>query len=327
MTETSPRLPADTTCWMLSNGMAGYEIQGIGIAEALGLTPELKRVTPIAPYSWLAPWGPAGPDANVAPPWPDLLIAGGRQAVPYARMIAKKAGGRTLTVMLQHPRTSLKHFDLVWAPVHDRLSGPNVISTLTAPNRITPEKLISEAERLAPRYAALPERKVAVVIGGTNKVYDLGPEPMARLAAKLKALAEEEQVGLMITTSRRTEPAATEVLKQALEGVPHVIYDAINDAPEDNPYPGILGLAEATLVTCDSHNMVGEATTTGRPVHVIELEGGSRKFREFLDALYVNGAARPFNGSLDVWSYPPLNATQEIAAKIIAAFAARTVNG
>ena len=68
--------------------------------------------------------------------------------------------------------------------------------------------------------------------------------------------------------------------------------------------------------------MVGEAAFTGKPVHVVELAGGSAKFRRFLDGMYAYGAARRFDGRLENWSYVPLNATRDIAAAIAEAFRA-----
>ncbi len=320
---TSPQVPVGTSCWVVTNGMAGFEMQAIGVAEALGLTPELKRVKPTAPYKWLAPWGPAAPNDDIAAPWPDMVIASGRQSIPYARRIKKASGGKTFVVILQNPKVNPAHFDLVWAPEHDQLSGRNVISTLTAPNRITAQKLAAAADRLKQRYAALPPKRVAVVLGGPNKVYEFSVDDMHHLARSLKDLAARENVGLMITTSRRTSEDATAALREELAAVPHDIYDALNDAPEDNPYPGLLGLAEAVIVTCDSHNMVGEATVTGKPVYVVELTGGSPKFRHFLDALYVNNVARQFDGLLETWSCAPFNATQEIATAIAAAYSCK----
>lgn len=319
--ETSPLLPAETTCWVVTNGLAGFEMQALGITERLGVTPTLKRVSPGAPYSWLSPWGPAAPDASIKAPWPDLVIAGGRQAIPYALRIKRKSKGKTFIAILQNPKINPKRADFIWAPVHDQLVGDTVLSTLTAPNRITPKRLADAKPALDARYANLPERKIAVVIGGPNSVFSLGTTEMRNIAKQLKNLAETEKVGLMITTSRRTGKEATEMLKKDLEGVPHNLFDALQDPAEDNPYPGMLGLAEAIITTCDSHNMVGEATTTGRPVYVIELPGGSPKFRRFLDALYVNGVARQFDGSLATWSYAPLNATEEIATAIAERFA------
>lgn len=308
-------------CWVLTNGMAGFETQGIGIAEALGLVPVMKRVSPTPPWKWLAPHGPAAPDANIAPPWPDLLIASGRQSVPYARMIRRKSGGRTFTVVLQDPRIAPSNFDFVWAPAHDRLEGPNVLSTIVSPHRLTRARLASEAEIFAPQVAHLPHPRVAVLIGGTNSVYSLTEETAARIATQLSAVADGG-AGLMVTPSRRTGERQTRILKDALKDKPAVVWDGTGA----NPYFGFLGLADAVIVTCDSVNMVGEAAFTGKPVHVIELEGGQSrkeaKFRRFLDAMYESGVARPFRGSLESWEYEPLNATDEIAGAIAVRFMA-----
>ncbi len=307
MTEISP----DLTCWVLTNGMAGFETQVIGVAEALGLAPVVKRVAPTPPFKWMAPWGPAQRQADICPPWPDVLIASGRQSIPYARMIRKKSGGRTFTVILQDPRVSPANFDFVWAPAHDRLTGPNVLSTPVSPHRLTRKRLADEAARFAPQVAHLPHPRVAVLIGGTNAVYQLSEEVAARLGKDLAAIAEKG-AGLMVTPSRRTGERQTEIISEALKGLPAIVWDGTGA----NPYFGFLGLADAVIVTCDSVNMVGEAAFTGKPVHVIELEGGSPKFRRFLDAMYESGAARPFRGALESWVSHPLNATDDIAAAI-----------
>lgn len=323
MTETgaSPahsRLPAGTSCWVLTNGMAGFESQVIGVAEALGLAPEVKRVSPTPPFKWMAPWGPAPPNETVAPPWPDLLIASGRQSIPYARMIRRKSGGRTFTVILQDPRVDPAAFDFVWAPAHDRLTGANVLSTAVSPHRLTRQRLAEEAELFAPQVAHLPHPRVAVLIGGTNAVYRLTEEVAACLGKELAAIADKG-AGLMVTPSRRTGERQTQILKEALKDKPAIVWDGTGA----NPYFGFLGLADAVIVTCDSVNMVGEAAFTGKPVHVVELEGGSPKFRRFLDAIYATGAARPFAGELESWVYAPLNATGEIAEAIAARFIAK----
>ncbi|ABS63924.1 protein of unknown function DUF1022 [Parvibaculum lavamentivorans DS-1] len=323
MTETGSKSDADAhfrhaaaglSVWVLTNGMAGFETQVIGIAEALGATPVIKRVTPGKPWRWLAPWGPAQPNPEIAPPWPDLLIASGRQSIPYARMIRRKSGGKTFTAILQDPRVAPSHFDFVWAPAHDRLEGPNVLSTVVSPHRLTRERLATEAAKFAPEVASLPRPRVAVLLGGTNSVYSLTEAVAARIGAQLAGLTEHYGAGLMVTPSRRTGEAQSRIIREALAGRPALMWDGTGD----NPYFGFLGLADAVVVTCDSVNMVGEAAFTGKPVYVIELEGQSPKFRRFLDAVYATGAARPFVGQLERWEYEPLNATDEIARAIAA---------
>lgn len=306
-------------CWVLTNGMAGFETQALGIAEALGLVPQVKRVSPGAPYRWLAPHGPAAPAPGIAPPWPDLLIASGRQSIPYARMIRRKSRGRTLTVILQDPRVSPRHFDLVWAPAHDRLEGPNVLSTLTSPHRLTRARLDTEAARIAAQVAHLPHPRLAVLLGGSNAVYTFSQDAAHRIGAQLAHLADHVHAGLMVTPSRRTGEAQTRIIRDHLEGKSAIVWDGTGE----NPYFGFLGQADAVVVTCDSVNMVGEAAFTGKPVYIIELEGGSAKFRRFLEGMYAQGAARPFVGQLESWEYAPLNATHEIADAIRRCVAAR----
>ena len=45
------------------------------------------------------------------------------------------------------------------------------------------------------------------------------------------------------------------------------------DETGDNPYFGILALADRLIVTAESISMISEALATGRPVHVLPLEG------------------------------------------------------
>ncbi|HSR81449.1 MAG TPA: ELM1/GtrOC1 family putative glycosyltransferase, partial [Hyphomicrobiaceae bacterium] len=75
--------------WIISDGKAGHEAQARGVAEALGLAIEVKRVTPGPPWSLLSPWGPVAPSerfgsptSTFRPPWPDFSISIGRLTTP-----------------------------------------------------------------------------------------------------------------------------------------------------------------------------------------------------------------------------------------------------
>ena len=80
--------------------MAGTENQCLGLAEALGLRPEVKRIRVRAPWRWLPPkawWcalaalSPAGD--RLSPPWPDVLIASGRKAAAPALALRTASAG------------------------------------------------------------------------------------------------------------------------------------------------------------------------------------------------------------------------------------------
>ena len=307
--------PSKPTTWIVTDGGAGFEVQALGVAEAIGVDPVIKRVQQSAPWRWLAPWGPAVDRDDIVPPWPDLVIAAGRQSIPFARMIRRRARGKTFVAVLQDPRVPASAFDFVWVPAHDKLRGPNVLATTLSPHRLTPIRLAEEACRVAPDIAHLPHPRIAVLLGGANSVFRFDENAAESIARSVVLAAKDSGGGLMVTPSRRTDPRVAEIFTRWIKEVPSVMWDG----KDENPYFGFLGAAEAILVTCDSVNMVGEATATGKPVHVIELEGGSQKWERFLGSLYVYGAARPFKGKIENWRYTPMNPTQEIATAILRA--------
>ncbi len=292
------------TCWVVTDGKAGMQSQCVGLAEALGFEPVIKHVALRAPWRQLSPYfrlGHAHAFADgsdpLAPPWPDLLIATGRHSIAaslYIREQSRRAGERTVTVQIQNPVLSPRYFDLVIVPQHDRLSGPNVISTLGALHRVTPELLKREAAALVPQVAHLPRPYLGVLIGGPNAAYRFGEEEMTRLAQLLVRAADESGGSLLVTPSRRTGERNLALLREILGARPSFIWDGTGT----NPYFGMLGLADALVVTSDSVNMVSEAVATAKPVHVFDLPGGTAKFGRFHEALRERGLTRPFDGTL-----------------------------
>jgi uncharacterized protein len=306
------------TTWVLTDGKAGDEQPCLGVVEALGLTPEIRRVRPRPPFSWLAPRGPVDPRERpgaaaspIAPPFPDLLVAAGRRAVPYLRHVKRASGGRTFTVFLRDPRTGPGTADLIWVPEHDRLRGGSVIVTLTTPHRFSPERLAAARAAADPLLAALPRPRVAVLAGGDSRHHRFTDADVARFAGALERLAETG-VGLMMTASRRTPPA----LRAALASLAARHRGFLWDGAGENPYPALLALAEAVVVTADSFNMLGEAAATGAPLLVFEPSGGHPKLARFRQGLKARGAVHAFTGHLEGGRYEPLNSTPVIAEAV-----------
>jgi mitochondrial fission protein ELM1 len=179
--------------------------------------------------------------------------------------------------------------------------------------RATPARLAEAAARFGPGLAHLPRPRVAVLIGGANAVYRTPPAICARIAAEIAALSAQGD-GLMVTFSRRTGPELESAIREALASV--AANAAIWDGTGENPYFGYLGLADHVLVTEDSASMVSEAAATGKPISVLRLQGGSRKFRRFHESMRAHGITRDFDGSLEEWAYPPLDETGRAAARV-----------
>jgi hypothetical protein len=323
----TPDTGAPDACWVMTDGKAGMEVQCVGLAEALGFEPRIKRIQVTKPWRWLPPQlvpnplGAIGPKRDsLAPPWPGVLIASGRQTVAPAMAIRRASGGATFTVQIQNPVVAPDSFDVVVAPRHDRLQGANVIETTGGLNRITEARLSAAAATFGPVFAHLPRPLVAVALGGSNRAYRFTPAIAQRLGEDLARLCRDAGAGLLVTASRRTGPKVMTMLRAALEGCAAEIWDGTGD----NPYYGYLALADAFVVTGDSVNMVCEAATTGKPVYVIDLKGGSAKFAHFHQILRESGVTRSFAGRLEHWSYPPLRDTETTAAEIRRRLAART---
>ena len=316
----SRKARADKT-WIVTDGSVGMEAQGIAVAEAVGLPFTLKRVRakgPMrilpAPLQLLVPpkamlAATASNDA-LEPPWPRLIISIGRRSVPMAIAIKRLSGAYALHI--QNPKVPARLFDLVAAPAHDNFEGPNVITTFGAVHGVTPDRLAEAGAKFAPRVAELPHPRIAVVLGGESQAFSFPPEIAAGFGAKLAKLALDTGGSLLITPSRRTRPDTIEVLGRTIKGAPHFLWDGTGD----NPYFAFLSLADAIVVTEDSVNMVTEAAGTGKPVYIQALPGRSTRLSRFHQLMRERGATRPFEGSLESWSYAPVNDTEVVASRI-----------
>jgi mitochondrial fission protein ELM1 len=246
------------------------------------------------------------------PPWPRVLIGCGKAGLVASLALARWNGRASFRVQTQDPRLSPRHFDLVVPPAHDRLNGENVFSILGSPNRVTREKLTKAARRFSARYGHLPHPRVAVLIGGSARGHPLTAAHMNRLAETLLELTKSG-AGLMLTVSRRTGPDNTARLRARLAGPQSDLWDGTGD----NPYYGILALADFILVSEDSTNMATEAAVTAKPIYILPLAGVRAKQARLHAELAERGIARPFTGRLVPFSYAPLEETARAAAEIV----------
>lgn len=316
----------EKTCWVITDGRRGIENQSLGIAEALKkeipLRIEIKRVRLRFPFNILP--GECFPPLlvgknplalfarrrdHVDPPWPDIIIATGRTSIPYSIAIKKVNNGHTFTIQTQSPRVHVSLFDLVVPPRHDLLTGPNVEPIQGSPNRITDEYLNQGKKEFTTRIAHLPRPLVAVLIGGKSKHHSMSRAWTDEFSSQLLAMARRYDSGLMVTVSRRTGDKNLALLQKKLKG-PNIFFW---DGRGENPYAGILAMADYIIVTSDSTNMITEAAATGKPVYLAEMPGGSTKFRRFYKDMNEYGATRFFEGTLASWRYTPLRETERIA--------------
>jgi len=299
------------TSTILSEPLAGLQAQALGLAEAAGLAPDVADLRPRAPWRWMTArlWPAPLRAVRLADPAADILIgAGGTAAVVCA---ALRRRGRAL-VQVQHPRMDPSRFDVVVVNRHDGLAGPNVVVTRTALHRATPARLAEAAAHWGPRLAHLPRPLVAVLVGGSNGRFRLDAPVAAALGKQLADMMQADRIGLALTPSRRTAPNARRALTDAVTPLGAWVWDMTGD----NPYFGLLALADAILVTEDSVSMVSEAASTGAPVLLAGLPGQSRRIRLFNRLLEQDGRVRPFTGRLDLWPVSPIDDTPAAGADV-----------
>ncbi len=299
---------------IISEAYAGLQAQALGLAEAAELAPDLRILRPRAPWRyvaarlWPAPLAAVGERA-LAAPLPELVIGAGGVAAAVGAALRRR-GSRV--VQVQHPRMDISRFDLILAARHDGLSGPNVIVTRTALHRVTASRLRAAAEQFAPRLADLPRPLVAVLVGGSNGRWRLDRPAGAALASALAGMMDTDRVGLALTPSRRTDPQVAGMLADALRPRGAFVWDGTGD----NPYFGLLALADAIVVTSDSMSMISEAVATPAPAMLARLPGFSRRQAGFIAALEAEGRVRPFAGRLDLWPVEPVDDTPAAAAEM-----------
>ncbi len=308
--------------WVLEDDRAGNVSQCLGVAERLGLPFIEKSIS----YNgraklpnFLLGASLRGLDRTsrneITSPWPDLVIAAGRRTAPVARYIKKKNAGKTKLVQIMHPGESgADDFDLICVPAHDEKSfAQNEMTIIGAPHRITEDKLAESARKWATAFAEFPHPRIGLIVGGATRKKSFSPAMAEQLGRQIDGLATAMGGSVLVTTSRRTGDAA-KALMQAIKG--KAFKFEWGDEGE-NPYFGILALADILVVTADSVSMCSESCATGKPVYIYAPENLiGPKHRRMVNSLFAGGYARPFEGALDGQLQQKLDVTGEITARV-----------
>lgn len=263
--------------WAVASYRAGENSQIFGLVSRLPFEAVIKRMV----YGRLAPlFGIArmvtdlGIDRrrsdSLDGPWPDLIVSAGVKNEPLCRWIRAQSGGRTKLVFLGRTWARRTHFDLVVTTPQYRLPRePGVLHNLMTQHGVTPERINGAAQHWCVRYQQLPEPRIGVLLGGDSGQFVFGVRAANQLAQTLNDMAGRRGGSVMITSSARTNPQAVAALEEAL-AVPHDVH-RWRKGETENPYLGILALADELVVTADSIAMLSEAAATGKLVHMFGL--------------------------------------------------------
>ena len=331
-TETSGK---NSQIWVISDGTAGMRLQAIALGEALIATDttnqtsladiiskpswwlrHLPRLVALLPRGLLLFWlGEIG--GCLSNDKPAIIITCGRRmagtSIALNRLSQAHAAG-TRTIHIQDPRLPPHYFDILIVPQHDPARGANVITSLASLNRLDMSKIADAASQLDKKWRALPAPRVAVLLGGTNRRYGISAMIAKDMAKRLSDFATKTGVSLALIPSRRTPANLVTQLTTALGSLPY----AVMDQAENNPYPGILGLVDAVIVTSDSVNMISEATITGLPVLIAEWQSETGRIGAFHDAMMAAGHIAPMRDQLPQDGFTPLVEMPAIVKSVLA---------
>ena len=301
--------------WLLTDGFAGNLRQATALARALGIVaarePPLRPNTAarlLAPRTWPGADTALGPDFARALDTPPVLAIGcGRQGALATRLLGAR-GARTVQIL--DPRIAPRHWDVVIAPEHDGLRGENVITLLGSLHPVDDAWLQQARLRFA-SFAQLPSPRTAVLIGGASRHARVDEAALSALLEQLDTALSRSGGSVLLTASRRTDPALFSGLRAFAARRPGVCWLGAEDG--ENPYPGLLAWADRIVCTADSVNMVSEACATSAPVFVFDPARVHGRPRRFLDALLARGRIRPVDATLAAFDSVPLRETARVA--------------
>jgi mitochondrial fission protein ELM1 len=304
--------------WAVSDDRAGNLRQARALAQALGGEADATLLLhPRWPWRALAPrlwpgsthaFGNDFRDALATPP--SLVVGCGRQAALATRLL-RSHGARAVQIL--DPRIDPAHWDMVVAPRHDRLRGGNVLTTLGSLHPVD-DAWLAQARTAFAAFAALPQPRTAVLLGGSSRHVRFDRADFEALMATLDAIRAREGGSLLLTVSRRTPVDVVAAVRARSTDASNVSWLGAQDGP--NPYPGLLGWADRIVCSPDSVNMISEACATRAPVHVLDPARARGRLASFLDALLASGRIRAVDRVLAPFEVQPLRETARIAAEV-----------
>ena len=269
--------------WLLLGDKKGDNGQVETIAEALetslGWHCELKRIKVLEPFVFgKARVGPTlyhidrELSAALEPPWPDLVITVGRSPANVALWVQEKSGGHTRIVLVGKPSGMMERFDLIVISTEILLPPYANVLRISMPLMQIDETAVQQAaEDWTEKFAGLPRPLVAIMVGGPTNPFVYNHSVTGKLIKAAKRICHQGGTPY-ITTSRRTPAAVVARLETGLPGQAR-LFAWQADAGE-NPYLGLLGLADRFIVTGDSISMMVEVTRLGKPLEILPLPCG-----------------------------------------------------
>ena len=300
---------------LLTEGLHGMISQVEGLAKALDMDYFHEKVELNSPWNLVPP--SLTPKKkfifkNQINKEYDVIISCGRKSVIPSIVLKKNSNKKIVNIHIQNPKVSLENFDIIVAPDHDSLDGPNVLISKGAIHYLTLDEIEKAKDYLVSKIEKQKE-VVTLILGGPTKYYNYDNESMIQIFSKINKQIIEKNLQLIIIPSNRTPEKIIQFAKEYFNKNRLII-----DNVDKQAYLSSLALAKYIIVTCDSSSMISEAALTGKPVYVAMIPAmrNDIRFQKFRNLLESMNIIRKLEDSLDTWSYEKLDETNRIAKQI-----------
>ena len=292
--------------WLLLGDKKGDNGQVETIAAALedrlGWHCELKHIRILEPFIFgKARVGPTlyhidrESSDPLRPPWPDLVITIGRSPANVALWVRGQSEGHSKIVLVGKPSGMMDKFELIVASAEILLPPfPNVQRISMPLMRINEAAIKDAAGSWGPRFDSLSRPLVGIMVGGPTNPFVYSQLVTDRLIESSAKICEAGGTPYF-TTSRRTPSSVVQKLKAGISPGAQ-LFEWTPDASE-NPYLGLLGLADRFIVTGDSISMMVEVVRLGKPLEILPLPCG---FLGTLDQLRRSAARWLFDPKISL---------------------------
>ena len=300
---------------LLTEGLHGMISQVEGLAKALDMDYFHEKVELKSPWNLVPP--SLTPKKkfifkNQINKEYDVIISCGRKSVIPSIVLKKNSNKKIVNIHIQNPKVSLENFDIVVAPDHDSLDGPNVLISKGAIHYLTLDEIEKAKDYLVSKIEKQKE-VITLILGGPTKYYNYDNESMIQIFSKINKQIIEKNLQLIIIPSNRTPEKIIQFAKEYFNKNRLII-----DNVDKQAYLSSLALAKYIIVTCDSSSMISEAALTGKPVYVAMIPSmrNDKRFQKFRNLLQSMNIIRKLEDDLDTWSYEKLDETNRIAKQI-----------
>jgi len=241
---------------------------------------------------------------------PTVILSCGRRAALVARWLSGLWRPGPATVQILHSGLRPDRFSWLVTPLHDGVSGRNVIHTLGALNPVDSAWLGQDQYRSVD--TTRPPR-IGVLLGGPSKHFRFDRAWLEDLVRHLERVQTITGARLRWVTSPRTPAWVTStiaaLITAAVEGsetrrdaVPQVSgdhtvisWDSSRQTEMQAAYRQTLGWATHLVASADSINLLSEACASGRVVFVAGAERVAGRVARGIDRFVTGGYALDIN--------------------------------